>query len=184
MDIPDIWSIVTGTAGLISFFLSLGDRFSRWRIYTIPAATGLVGFAIGRISPVLMIGTDQLFSEPRTVGFFLLFFLILTVLLLIAHGFMKREQFGFAYMVILMGLIFIPTFIMPMFTETFESVPAGDYVKLAQLKIDVKEYDDAIRYLELAKKNTKNEEFRSRLEERIKEILKREAGSLSDNLDD
>lgn len=184
MHIPDIWSFVTGTAGLISLFLSLGDKFSNWRKYTIPAAAGLSGFAAGRLSPALLTGVDQLLTDSRAVGFILIFFTILFAIILVSYALMKRGEIWLAYLVFIMGLLSVPTSIIPMYTRAIETVPAGDYVKLAQLKIEVKEYDDAVHYLELAKENTNNEELRKRLEEEIKATLKKEVRSLSDNTDE
>ena len=184
MNTPDLWSIVTGSASLISLFLSFGEKFSNWRKFTVPAAAGFGGFAVGRISPAILTGIDQLFKDPRNVGFILVFFLILSAVILVAYALMKRGETGLAYMVFIMGMISVPTSIMPMYTKTFETVPAGDYVKLAQLKISAEEYDDAVRYLELAKEKTENKELRTQLGKKIEEILRKEAVSISGNLDE
>jgi hypothetical protein len=181
MNIPDIWSIVTGTASLISLFFSLGDKFADWRKYTIPAAAGLGGFAAGRMSPALLTGINQLFTDPRTIGFILIFFLILSALILIAYALMKRGETSLAYIVFMMGMLSLPTSIIPMYTKTFETIPTGDYVKLAQIKIESEEYAAAVHYLEIAKENTKNKEFQKQLEKKIEDLLAEEAGSLSNN---
>ncbi len=179
MNIPDIWSILTGTAGLVSLFLSIGDRFSIWRKFTIPAAAGFGGFAAGRLSPVLLTGIDQIITNPRTIGFILIFLIILAAVLLITYSLLKRGETIFAFLVFTMGMVSVPTAIIPMYSKTFETVPAGDLAKLGQLKIEAKEYEDAIRYFGLAKENTKNEEFRKQLDVRIKATLEQEANSLS-----
>lgn len=178
MQIPDIWSLVTGLASIISLFLSMGDRFASWRKYTVPAAATLGGFAIGRISPSLSSGMDQLFGDPRAAGFILLLFLILATLTLVAYFLMRHGQVWYAYLVFMMGMISVPTSIMPMYSKVIDTIPPGDLIKLAQIKVTAGEYEQAIKYLESAKDTTKNDVLRKELTGQI-DTLSKEAARVS-----
>jgi hypothetical protein len=46
---PDLWSLVTGAASIVSLLISLADKFSTWRKYAIPLARALAGFTLGRL---------------------------------------------------------------------------------------------------------------------------------------
>jgi hypothetical protein len=84
MQFPDLWSLLTGIASIISLFLSAGERFASWRKYTLPGAAAFGGFAIGRISPALSSGIDQIAANPIAIGFVIVFFLIVSAITYIA----------------------------------------------------------------------------------------------------
>ncbi len=175
MQIPDIWSLLTGMASFVSLFLSVGERFARWRKYSLPVAAGLGGFAVGRISPSLLSGMDHLFSDPKATGFILLVFMIFAALILVAYLLMRHGQVMLAYFVFGMGIISVPTSIIPMYSKMIESVPPGDLVKLAQVKVTAGEYEQAIKYLESAKDKTKNDVFKKELQAQIDMLIRRSA---------
>jgi len=172
MQIPDIWSLLTGIASLISLFLSAGDRFASWRKYTLPVAMALGGFAIGRISPSLSSGMGHLFADPKAAGFILLIFIILAALALVAYLLMRHGQTMLAYFVFAMGMISVPTSIMPMYSKMAEVVPTGDLVKLAQIKVTAGEYEQAMKYLKSAKDKTKNNVLKTELQKQIDAVTK------------
>ena len=178
MQIPDIWSLLTGIASLISLFLSAGERFAAWRKYSLPAATALGGFAIGRISPSLSSGMDHLFADPKTSGFILLIFMILAALTFVAYLLMRHGQVALAYFIFALGMISVPTTIIPMYSKMSELVPPGDLVKLAQIKVTSGEYEQAIKYLESAKDKTKNDVLKTELQKQI-DVLTKEAARIS-----
>lgn len=178
MQIPDIWSLLTGIASLISLFLSAGERFASWRKYSLPVATALGGFAIGRISLTLSSGMDHLFADPKAAGFILLIFMIIAALTLVAYLLMRHGQIILAYFVFGMGMISVPTSIMPMYSKMVDAVPPGDLVKLAQIKVTAGEYEQAIKYLESAKDTTKNDVLKTELQKQI-DTLTREAAKVS-----
>ena len=178
MQIPDIWSLITGIASLISLFLSAGERFASWRKYSIPVATALGGFAIGRISPSLSSGMDHLLADPKAAGFILLILMIFAALTLVAYLMMRYGQITLAYLVFAMGIISVPMSIIPMYSKISDVVPPGDLVKLAQIKITTGEYEQAIKYMESAKDNTKNDVLKTELEKQI-DLLTKEAARVS-----
>lgn len=180
MQIPDIWSLLTGSASIISLFLSAGEKFAVWRKYTIPAAAALGGFAVGRLSPSLSSGVSQLFGDPAATGFILLFFLIVSAITFVAFLLMKNGQVGLAYFVFLLGLVSIPTAILPMYSKTIDTIPAGDHIKLAQVKAQAKEYEQATKYLESARDKTRSSELKKEIEEQIK-ILQKQTAKITIN---
>jgi len=175
MNIPDIWSLLTGIASVISFFLTVGDRFASWRKYTVPAAAAFGGFAIGRISPSLSSGMDQLFGDPKAAGFILLLFMIIAAVTLAAFLLMRHGQTWLAYLVFMIGMISVPSGIMSSYSKIVDTVPAGDLVKLAQIKASAGEYEQAVKYLESAKDKTKSEGFKKELQNQIDVLLKEAA---------
>lgn len=176
MHIPDIWSLLTGIASLISLFLSAGERFANWRKYTLPVAATLGGFAIGRISPSLSSGMDQLFGDPKVAGFILLFFMIIAAMILVACLLMRYGEIRLAYLVFIMGMISVPMGIMPMYSKILEAaIPPGDLIKLAQIKVSSGEYEQAAKYLESARDQTKNDILKKELQTQIDAIMKEAA---------
>lgn len=175
MQIPDMWSLITGLASIVSLFLSAAEKFASWRKYTVPVAASLGGFAIGRISPSLSSGMDQLFGDPRAAGFILLLFLIFAALALVSIFLMRHGQVWYAYILFMMGMITVPTSIMPMYSQMTDTIPPGDLVKLAQIKATTGEYEQAIKYLEFAKDKTKNDVLRKELKNQIDSLAKEAA---------
>jgi len=178
MHIPDPWSLLTGIASLISLSLAAGEKFASWREYILPAATALGGFAIGRISPSLSSGMDQLFSDPRVAGFILLIFLIIVALASVAYLLMRRGQLWLAYSLFFMGMVLVPTSIMSMYFRIADSIPPGDLIKLAQIKATSGEYEQAVKYLESAKDKTNNDVLKKELQIQIDALIK-EAAKIS-----
>ena len=62
--------------------------------------------------------------------------------------------------------------VIPMYPKLLNIVPPGDLIKLAQLKIDVEEYEQAIKYLEVAREKTKNDVMKKELKDQIDSIMK------------
>ena len=179
MEFPDIWSMLTGCASLLSLFISVGKKFAAWRKYTIPVAAGLGGFAVGRISPTLSLSINHLLSDPKAAGFILIFFIIITVITIVAYALMRHGETMLAYFVFVFSITSVPAVIMPLYTNMYSSIPPGDYLKLAQLKISANEYEDAIKYLELAKDNTKDNDLRKAIKEKINFITRKRTEELS-----
>ena len=138
----------------------------------LPTAAALGGFAFGRISPSLSSGVDHLFQDSTATGFLLLFFLILSAVTFIAYLLTRHGQVNLAYLVFIVGLGSIPATVMPMYLKTIDSVPAGNYMKMAQLKVTAGEYEQAIKYLEVAIDKTKSKELISELQAKITTIEK------------
>jgi hypothetical protein len=178
MHIPDIWSLVTGIASIISLFLSAGETFASWRKYTVPVAATLGGFALGRISPFISSGMGQLFMDPRSAGFLFLIFLIVASLALVSYFFMRHGHLPYAYLVFTIGIFSVPTTLLPMYSKIVDSIPPGDMVKLAQIKASAGEYEQAIKYLESARDKTNNEVLKKELE-RLIISLSKEAAKVS-----
>ena len=167
MQIPDIWSLLTGIASFVSLFLSVGNKFASWRKYTLPGAAALGGFAFGRISPSLSSGTSQLFKDPSSTGIILLIFLIFAVITFVAYLLIRQKQDMLAYCLVLLGMFSVPSTIIPLYSKAVDPVLAGDYVKLAQLKVTAEEYEQAIKYLELARDRADSEELKDTLKSQI-----------------
>lgn len=167
MQFPDLWSLLTGIASIISLFLSAGERFASWRKYTVSGAAAFGGFAIGRISTALSSGIDQISANPIAIGFVIVFFLIVSAITYIAYLFLIKGEAFFAYFIFFMGLTSVPEGIMPMYTRAFDSIPVGDYIKLAQVKASDDEFEQAINYLEIARDRSTNDQLKKQLKEQI-----------------
>jgi apolipoprotein N-acyltransferase len=172
MHMPDIWSLLTGIASLISLFVSVGERFAAWRKYTLPTATAFGGFAVGRISPALSSGFDHLLEDPKVTGFILILFMAFAALVLVACLLMRRRQEWYAFLLLLLGFSPLIYVVMPMYSKILDGVPPGDLIKLAQLKTTSGEYEQAIRYLESAKNKTDNDVLKNELQRQIDALAK------------
>ncbi len=178
MNFPDIWSIITGLASLLSLIISLGDRFSYLRKYLRPAAFALGGFAVGRLSQQIAKGVDQIFTDPYAAGFLLILLVIIGVLTFVAIFFLRHGQIGFAYVIFFMGITMVTIQIMPLYTKAFREIPVDDYIKLSILKVQTHDYKDALKYLEAAKRGSSSNELREAIDRQIKMVSQKQLGSI------
>jgi hypothetical protein len=178
MNVPDIWSVITGLASLLSLFISLGDKFSNWRKYLIPAGFALGGFAVGRLSQQIARGIDQIIADPFAAGYLFILLVLIAVITFIAVFLIRHGQVMFAYTVFFIGLTMVPNQIMPLYTKALREIPVDDYIKLSAWKVQANEYSDAIKYLEAAKKGAPSEEFRAVIDRQIKVVSQKQAGSV------
>lgn len=172
MNLPDIWAIITGIAGILSLFLVINEKYSSWKKFTIPVCTGLVGFAIGRLSIIISSHSGSFTS--RHIAIVAIVFLLLLVALAIFYIGLKHGQPWLAYMgMIILVLIALPK-VFDFYSDT-KPIPAGDYLVLAKYKESVGDYDGSIRciekFIEINADKTVNEELKKKIVElRVKQV--------------
>ena len=139
---PDIWSLITGAVGLLSFLMTINEKFSSFRKYTIPAAWILTGFALGRLS---YIGTLSITNVNASFdgGFSVtvIVFLILLFLSSVSYLFMRVGQDMLAYFVFSMGIILLPSKVIDIHDSYKDKLTYNDYFQLAEIKLKNKNYD-------------------------------------------
>ena len=189
MNLPDIWAVITGIAGILSLFLVINEKYSNWKKFTIPVCTGSVGFAFGRLS--IMMSSQSGGFTSRHLAIVVMVFLLLLVALAIFYVGLKQGQPGLAYMGMIVLLIIALPKVLDFYSDG-KPIPAGDYLVLAKYKESVGDYDGSIRciekFLEINTDKTVNEELKKKIAElRVKQVsdtspLKPETGrSLSDH---
>lgn len=156
---------------MISLILAAGDKFASFRKYTVPLATGCGGFALGRLSPFFDGGFTQIVTDGYSATFFILFFVILAMITIISLMFLKKGETWLAYCIFFFSLTTVPGAILSKYADFRDKVPPGDYLKLAEIKINAKEYDSAITYLELAKEKSKDKNFKTRIADQINYLI-------------
>lgn len=175
---PDIWSLITGVVGLLSFLMTINEKFYSFRKYTIPAAWILTGFALGRIS---YIGTLSITNVNASFdGDFSLTVIIFTLLLFLSFVsflFIRVGNDGMAYMIFLLGIILLPNKIIDMRNAYSDELTYNDYLQLAEIKVKNKNYDSAIMFFENAKENSKNENLKAEIDKKIDLVYKKSVSS-------
>ena len=167
MKIPDIWSIITGVAGVISLIISLRSKYKILKKYTIPIFYILIGFALGRFTITILPSIEQPLSKYSLIA--LLVFIILFVTLAIFYIAMKYNQPGLAYMgLIMILLIGLPNLVNLNLNK--EEIPIGDYIVLAKYKEQMGDFGSAIEYLEKCKYKTKDKEMKKQIEDKISKL--------------
>lgn len=167
----DIFTIVTGIASLISFFMALGDKFPNWKKYINPASWLLGGICIGRITYMIPI-TDNLQSyfDSYSFGILLIIFLMISALSLFVYLFHRKNDLYTAYLILVLGCtIWIPT-VLRTYSEVSVNIPPEDYLIIVNEKEKRNEINDAIRYLEIYKNKTTNRDVVDNINLRIENL--------------
>jgi hypothetical protein len=176
MNFIDIWTIATGLVSIISLIIALSDKFPQWKVYLLPSACFLGGFAIGRIFTSIMPAGKEL-QDQRIFGFILMIvilmlFFVYTLKLLSK---INDEVSGILIFFVVIGGLFlfgagIP-YLFNKYMTHFELMPKADYLLLAEIKEKSNDNENAIKYLEKYKELTPDEEIKNSIEKKI-HILK------------
>jgi hypothetical protein len=176
MNLPDIWAIITGIAGILSLFLVVNEKYTNWKKFTIPLCTGLVGFAIGRLSIIISSATDNFTSNHLSL--IIVVFVLLLVSLAVFYIGMRYEQPGLAYM----GMLFLIIMAMPkvfdFYSEGKRSIPPGDYLVLAEHKETIGDYDGSIQCIETFMKINKDKVVNEKLKKKIDELRNKQISNI------
>ena len=167
MNLPDIWAIITGIAGILSLFLVINEKYKNWKKFTIPLCAGLVGFAIGRLSIIISSATVNFPSNHLTI--IIVVIVLLLVALTVFYIGMRYEQPGLAYL----GMIFIIIIALPkvfnFYSDEKKLISPGDYLVLAEYKETIGDYYGSIqcieKFVEINKDKVVNEEFKKKIDE-------------------
>lgn len=157
MQAIDIWSFITGVIGILSFLLAAWDKFPKWKNYLQMGGGFILGFALGRISPVLSPASGSIFGAPQTATSFFVLFLIIAFGVVCFIFMVKKDQTLLAYFMLLMIFFNIPT-VLKSFPGS-SKMSSSDLLILASTYEQKQNIDKALEYLEryLETTNDKNE---------------------------
>jgi len=172
--VPDLWSIITGVVGIISLFISLADKFASWRKYLLPATCALVGFAVGRLSFSLSPGITEIASDPAGSAFLVIILTVIVVAATIAAFLLKRGEAILGYAVIIVLLSGLVPHAVTFYSKPQDRASSGDYLELAQVKLQNGDFSGALRFLENAKRVATSNELRKAIDEQIKVVAGRQ----------
>lgn len=159
----DLFSVISGAAGIVSLFLSIWDRFATWRKFLQPLAWGFGGFAAGRFSVTTLAPSV---TGSSTFQWSTATFLFLAVFVAICVGaflLLRRNDVIWAYMVFSMGLGVIGPVFLKSYSDISREIPAGDLVLLSKEKERVGDFSAAILYLDQAYNATSDGALRAHL---------------------
>lgn len=169
---PDTWSLITGVAGLLSFLIAITDKFASFKKYTVPLTFALGGFAFGRLS---FLGPSSTSSANGNYGSLIIIIVSLLILTAITYIFIKVGQDSFAYMVFIIGVMTLPTKLVDTYNHSFDKLSYNDYIQLSKVKLTNKNYDSAIKFLEIAKEKTERDVVKTEIDAKIDSIYKESA---------
>jgi hypothetical protein len=172
MNIPDIWALITGIAGILSLFLVVNEKYANWKKFTIPVCTGLVGFAIGRLSIIISSVTENFTSNHLTI--ILIVFVLLLVALAVFYVGMKYGQPGLAYMGMIILLIIALPKVLDFYSDGKKPIQPGDYLVLAEYKETIGDYDGSIRCIEKFAEINTDKVVNEELKKKIAELRKKQ----------
>ena len=158
--VPDLWSIITGVVGIISLLISLADKFASWRKYLLPATCALVGFAVGRLSFSLNPGSKEIVSDPTGSAFLVIILTVIVVAATIAAFLLKRGEAILGYGLIIVLFTGLVPHAVTFYSKPQDRASSGDYLELAQVKLQNGDFSGALRFLENAKRVATSNELR------------------------
>ncbi|WPF89522.1 hypothetical protein WEU38_04415 [Cyanobacterium aponinum AL20118] len=170
----DIFTIVTGIASLISFFMTLGDKFPNWKKYINPASWLLGGICIGRITYTIPITSNlQSYFDSYSFSVLLIVFFMILALSLSAYVFHRKNDLYRAFLILGLGCtLWIPT-VLRTYSEVSVNIPPEDYLIIVNEKERRNEINDAIRYLEIYKNKANNNDVIENINLRIEKLNKK-----------
>ncbi|PSM48495.1 hypothetical protein C7Y66_14385 [Chroococcidiopsis sp. CCALA 051] len=146
MNLPDIWSLVTGAASIVSLLLSLPEKYSNWRKYTLPTAYFLAGWTIHSLSSEFSQSVHEAFQDPYLAIIFLVVFAFLG---LSVYVFSVLVRTGYVFHGYLIISIIVSSGITPIFniySQINPAIPTQDYLEFAMLKEQKDDLTSAIQY--------------------------------------
>jgi len=177
MYIPDIWAMVTGLASIISLLISVSNKFPNWKKYMHPVGFVFAGFALGRISLVLSPAANQVFQDPYLAGILIILLLLLIAGVISFIFMLKHGQPGLAYFIFLIIITMAAPQLMKIYSDANPAIPPGDYLKLATIKEENGDIEEAIKYLKKFIERTSDKSLKEKVNEKIsilrqKQIIK------------
>lgn len=170
MGMLDIWSLITGVAGILSFLLAAWDKFPTWRRYLMPIGVFLGGFAMGRLSPVIGESARAIGGAPQTAGSVTIIFVMAVVALIYLVFMLKKGQPGLAYI----GVIFIFSMAVPTVLKSYSDVAfktsPSEYLLLAAGYEQRQDYDNSIKYLERYMETTQDNEEKELIKKKVSQL--------------
>lgn len=158
---PDVWSLLTGLASIISLVLALNESFANWRKYSLPVTTAFLGFTVGRLSPAV---------SSEGAGFFLVLLILLSAVIGITFWMLKHEQPYMAYFLAYISLMIAVPHFLDIYVEAHPKIPSGDLIQLAQLKETTGDFENSIRYFELYRDSPSGKKMASEIDKKIEDI--------------
>lgn len=182
MNIPDLWSLVTGVVSIVSFLITLPPKYAKWRKYTLPIACFLGGLTFGRLSSEFSQSVYAVFQDPYLAVTFIITLVILFIALWFILVLTKQNESHFAYMVFIMSvLIGIPGVfnIYSQISKINPAIPTQDYLELARIKESKGDLGSAINYYQKYLNKVDNEYSKKEVEQKIFKLRSRQINELN-----
>lgn len=182
MNIPDLWSLVTGVVGIVSFLITLPPKYAKWKKYTLPIACFLGGFTFGRLSSEFSQSVYAVFQDP----YLAVVFIIILVILVVATWFLsvlnKQNESWLAYsLFIMIVLVGIPG-VFSVYSQIYKinpAIPTQDYLELAKVKESKGDLGNAINYYQKYLNKVDNEHSKKEVEQKIFKLRSRQINELN-----
>lgn len=171
----DLLSFLASVTGIASFIFYLNDKNPKWWSKLItPVCTALGGFALGRISSDIERSTSMLFQNVYSL-FTLILFVTVCILSIICIS-RKQELTESQFMAFLFFIFFAGTSIlfMNIGNPQLNSIPDNDFIVLAKIKEESKDFDQAVKYLEMYKDRVEDLKIKKSIDVKIENIRKKQ----------
>ena len=172
MDKIDLWSFITGIAGIGSLLLALWDKFPNFKKFLLPIGYILIGFTFGRVSFLGEKVFLPVLSDSQAGGSLIVMFLLFLFAFFCFHYFMRKNETGYAYISIMMILSLIAPSLLQTFSKVSDKMNPSDYLKLSSIYEEKKEFDSAIKYLEKYSDTVKDLKLKEEIKNKISGLQK------------
>lgn len=163
----DLWSLITGIAGIGSLLLALWDKFPNFKKFLLPIGCILIGFTFGRVSFLGEKVVLQILSDSQTSGSLIVMLLLFLFAFSCFHYFMRKNETGYAYISIMMILSLIAPSLLLTFSKVSDKINPSDYLKLSSIYEEKREFDTAIKYLEKYSDSAKDLKLKEEIKNKI-----------------
>jgi len=172
MSLIDIWSVIAGSASIVSLLLVMSARFPKWHRFISPTGFVLGGLALGRISVIALPGTRGSIQETRLMGFSLILLIFLGVLLIIFLKTSKKvANWDTAFLFVIVIAIATP-YLLNIYGEAFPDVPKEDYLLLADIKEERSDLAGTVNYLKKYQAMISDRQIIKQVEDKILSLQK------------
>lgn len=146
MNIPDLWSLVTGLASIVSLLICLPEKYSNWRKYNVPIASGLAAWTLGRVSCEFSQSVHEIFQDPYLAVILIVVLVFIGTTIYVFSVLAKGNQIFYATLLI---SVFVSSGITPIFniySQINPAIPTQDYLEFAIMKERKGDFVSAINY--------------------------------------
>lgn len=179
MNIPDLWSLVTGVASILSLLISLPPNYANWRKYTLPIASFLGGLTFGRISSEFSQSMYAAFQDPYLAVISIFFLATIGLILWVASIMERQNSPQYIYALVLMFLTFgIPGFFNT-YSEMNPAIPVQDYLELARIKEHKGDLASAIIYYQKYILKVEDENSKEQVTQKISKLRSRQLNEVN-----
>lgn len=167
MNIPDLWSLVTGVASIVSLLLSIPEKYSNWRRYTVPIAYLLAGWTFHSLSSEFSQSVHKAFQDPYLIVILIVVLAFLGIAVYVFSVFIRAGYTFYAYAII---LLMVSSGIPPIFdiySQINPAIPTQDYLEFAMLKEQKGDLTSAINYYQKYIQRVDDENSKKQAEQNV-----------------